>query len=56
MKTCQCGYCEEGMSKSAEECVDRMVEVTKSLREGKIDWKTVFKKMYPWYRGRNEQG
>lgn len=30
---CQCAYCKEGMSKTAEECVDRMVKVSKSLRE-----------------------
>ena len=30
---CQCAYCQEGMSKSGAECVDRMVAVTKSLRE-----------------------
>ena len=30
---CNCAYCQEGMSKTAEECVDRMVEVTKRLRE-----------------------
>ena len=29
---CQCAYCKEGMSESAEECVDRMAEVSKSLR------------------------
>lgn len=32
MKKCNCAYCQEGMSKTAEECVDRMVEVTKRLR------------------------
>ncbi len=54
---CNCGYCKEGMSKSAEECVDRMVEVSKSLRESleDVSWKQVFKKMYPWYRGRDAQ-
>ena len=30
---CNCAYCKEGMSKSAEECVDRMVEVSMRLRE-----------------------
>ena len=30
---CQCAYCKEGMSESASECVDRMVEVSKRLRE-----------------------
>lgn len=50
---CNCGYCKEGMSKSAEQCVDRMV-VTKSHRESLKDvtWEMVFKKMYSWYRGR----
>ena len=30
---CDCGYCKEGMSATAEECVDRMVEVSKRLRQ-----------------------
>ena len=30
---CQCAYCKEGISESASECVDRMVEVSKRLRE-----------------------
>ncbi len=29
---CQCAYCKEGVSESASECVDRMVEVPKRLR------------------------
>ncbi len=32
MTKCNCAYCREGMSKTAEECADRMVEVTKRLR------------------------
>ena len=32
MKKCNCAYCQEGESKTAEECVDRTVEVTKRLR------------------------
>ena len=28
---CGCAYCKEGMSATAEECVDRMVEVSKRL-------------------------
>ena len=45
---CNCGYCKEGMSKSGAECVERMVEVTKRLREGlkDVDWKPIFRKMY----------
>ena len=56
LEKCSCAYCEEGMSKSAEQCVDRMVEVSKSLEESleDVSWKQVFRKMYPWYRGRNE--
>ncbi len=30
---CNCAYCKEGMSATAEECVDRMVEVAKRLRQ-----------------------
>ena len=30
---CTCSYCQEGMSKTAEECVERMAAVGKSLRE-----------------------
>jgi len=30
---CDCAYCKEGMSATAEECVDRMVEVSKKLRQ-----------------------
>ena len=30
---CQCAYCKEGMSATAEECVDRMVVVGKRLKE-----------------------
>ena len=45
---CGCAYCKEGMSKSAEECLDRMVEVGKSLKESikDVDWRLVFKNMY----------
>ncbi len=40
---CTCAYCREGMSATAEECVDRMVEVSKSLRQWykKIRYDTV---------------
>ncbi len=34
---CNCAYCEEGMSTTAEECIDRMVEVTKRLRQWNKD-------------------
>jgi len=30
---CGCAYCKEGMSATAEECVDRMVEVSRRLRQ-----------------------
>ena len=30
---CRCSYCQEGMSQTAEECVERMAEVGKRLRE-----------------------
>ena len=30
---CKCAYCKQGMSATAEECVDRMVETVKSLKE-----------------------
>ena len=43
---CDCGYCKEGMSKSAEECVERMAEVSKRLRESCKKVKKVFKNMY----------
>ncbi|KKL56343.1 hypothetical protein LCGC14_2246380 [marine sediment metagenome] len=45
---CTCAYCQEGMSKTGAECVDRMVAVSKSLRESakNTDWKQVFRNMY----------
>ena len=33
MEKCNCGYCKVGMSKSAEECVERMIAVSKRLQE-----------------------
>ena len=45
---CNCGYCKEGMSKSGAECVERMAQVSKKLREylKGVDWRVVFRNMY----------
>ena len=47
--TCHCSYCKEGMSKSGAECAERMAETSKCLKERikGVDWRKVFKNMYP---------
>jgi|TARA_Y100000310_G_scaffold76450_1_gene72932 hypothetical protein len=48
-KPCTCGCCKKGMSKTGAECFDRMAEAHKAIRGGLkgIDWKPVFRNMYP---------
>ena len=44
---CNCAYCKEGMSSSAEECIDRQIEVRKRLKEflKKAKWRPILENM-----------